>query len=211
MIYFSAIFDNLLQIIRFKIRPPGQSNGFMSPFLETVRIGHVKKWIHGKKILDCGCGRGRLIELIKSHYDYTGIDLDPELINYLSIKYPKSKFINGDLNKVLELVPSEKYDSIILSAIIEHVTEPISLIKNLRKLLRPDGIIIITTPNPTFETIYHYGSKLGIFDKHAEEEHEDLITKESLNEMLKKSKFSILKSYRFLFSANQIVVGRRID
>jgi 2-polyprenyl-3-methyl-5-hydroxy-6-metoxy-1,4-benzoquinol methylase len=183
----------------------------MSPFLETIRIGHAKKWIKGNNLLDCGCGRGRLLDLIGSDYNYTGIDMDPALIDYLSNKYPKSNFIKGDLNKILELVPDEKYDTIILAALIEHVSQPISLILNLRKLLKPNGIIIITTPSPSFEMIYHYGSKFGIFDKHADEDHEDLISIKKLIGIVKESKLSLLKSYRFLFGANQIVVGEKTD
>ena len=159
--------------------------------------------------MDCGCGRGRLLDLIGPNYNYTGIDMDPQLINYLSSKYPKSNFIHGDMDKILELIKDKKFDTIILAALIEHISDPISLISNLVQLLKPNGTIIITTPNPKFETIYHYGSKFGFFDKHADDDHEDLLSLKTLDEMIKKSGLSLVKGYRFLFAANQIIIGKK--
>ena len=41
----------------------------------------------------------------------------------------------------------KKFDSINLFDVLEHVTNPIQLLKNCHKLLRSNGIIIIEVPN----------------------------------------------------------------
>jgi SAM-dependent methyltransferase len=53
-----------------------------------------------------------------------------------------------DLNSKAWNIP-RKFDTIVAGEIIEHVRDPIQFLKNCYKLLRPNGIIILTTPNAT--------------------------------------------------------------
>jgi SAM-dependent methyltransferase len=50
----------------------------------------------------------------------------------------------ADLTKELNIF--EKYDLILLCEVLEHTTNPFNVIKNLEKLLNPNGIILITFP-----------------------------------------------------------------
>lgn len=102
---------------------------------------HLKK---GQKILDIGCGDGSLLKKIKGS-DLYGIDLSPE-----QVAIAKSTEIDAvALNIDAQSLPygNDFFDSIICSEVIEHVLLPDKLLQEAYRVLKKDGIFIITTPN----------------------------------------------------------------
>ena len=57
----------------------------------------------GENILDCGCGWGRLLELLPKRWfgEYVGIDLSPDFIKLATDKYPDHNFYEGPLEIIL--------------------------------------------------------------------------------------------------------------
>lgn len=96
------------------------------------------------RILDYGCGSGSYILQMKQlGYAVTGVDFDPVVVKRLS-----------DLG-LYAMTPAEAadkdwnghFDFITLGHVIEHVPEPISLLKRLRQWLRPGGKLFVECPN----------------------------------------------------------------
>jgi len=176
------------------------TEGLLSSFLRKRRINAIKPFLKGK-ILDVGCGTGVLSSLVSSDL-YLGVDIDLTSINLAKEKYPNHRFY-------LEL-PSEneKFDSIVSLATIEHIANPVEFLSNISKFLtdNSESSIIITTPNPSFEKIYSIGVYLGLFSKHANEEHEELLGFSRLNEIADLCNLKITLYKRFLFGANQMVL-----
>jgi 2-polyprenyl-3-methyl-5-hydroxy-6-metoxy-1,4-benzoquinol methylase len=175
------------------------TEGLLSPFLRKQRIKAIKPFLKGK-ILDIGCGSGILATLVSPDL-YKGFDIDITSINQANKNYPNHSFC-------LEL-PSENenFDIIVLLATIEHVASPVEFLTFISKYLKkdPSGSIILTTPNPAFEKIYSFGVYLGLFSKHANEEHEELIGFTRIKEIADLCNLEISLYKRFLFGANQLV------
>lgn len=98
------------------------------------------------KILDFGCGNGDLTNLLSKYGQITGIDLSDEAIKIAKKKYPHINFI---CSSVFDMTKQNKYDLIVSSEVIEHLTreeqgEYIQLIYNN---LVDNGYLLITTPN----------------------------------------------------------------
>ncbi|MDX8410706.1 MAG: class I SAM-dependent methyltransferase, partial [Mariprofundaceae bacterium] len=95
----------------------------------------------GKSLLDVGCGGGFLVEAAQEMgFRAEGIEANNNLV-----KWCKSRNLQvheGDVS-ILEAT-GERYDIIVLSAILEHVFEPQLLLMTCKKLLSPDGIILIS-------------------------------------------------------------------
>lgn len=95
------------------------------------------------KILDVGAGKGDLLHRLSleqfSHLQ--GIDALP------SPKIPGVHWNELNLNEDLSSLGEESFDCILCIEVIEHLENPRNLVRSLWKLLRPQGILILTTPN----------------------------------------------------------------
>ncbi len=105
------------------------------------------------KILDLGCAESAMYEhldrfLEDRMLDYTGVEYSFELLPEKS----NLKLICADITK-LPIKKSYKFDVVILSAVLEHITEPEKLLEDLAERLTESGIIVITMPDPFYEKI----------------------------------------------------------
>jgi len=118
--------------------------------LEDFRVLEMTSVIEpkGKRVLDVGCGDGNsLIKFKKLGANIEGIDLDQTAVTFvrdeLAIKNVKNcNFEHFDTET--------KYDVILMSELIEHPPEPLSILKKAKKLLAENGILVIWTPNASF-------------------------------------------------------------
>jgi SAM-dependent methyltransferase len=99
------------------------------------------------KILDVGCGNGSqlAIPLARLGFNVTGIDPDHASIshaNRLAKNIPSASFLCASVDDV-----TDNFDVVILSEVLEHVADPANLLKTGVRLLHPNGVIIVTTPN----------------------------------------------------------------
>jgi 2-polyprenyl-3-methyl-5-hydroxy-6-metoxy-1,4-benzoquinol methylase len=185
----------------------GQIAGLFSPLLEKIRALKVRAWIKGKSVLDCGCGRARLLSLLPKDVTYVGIDQDQPLIINNQKRCPKVKFLCANIEQ--QFPPAGlKFDSIVMLAVIEHFQNPQRVLEKLKSNLFEGGRIIITTPAKRSFFFLKVGSKLGLFSKEAQNEHKKLFLKQELVKLLKDSGFLIEKYTTFLFGMNQLIVGR---
>ena len=114
-------------------------------FIAKVRMNKVSGYISsGDIILDFGCGnRSFLLEKMNSKFKYgIGVDYDVKNLKKGNIEYNKIKFV-----KKLPFKNSF-FDKIFLMAVLEHIdTNKVkSLFKEFERILKPNGIIVLTTP-----------------------------------------------------------------
>lgn len=156
-----------------------------------------------KSILEIGCGSGYLLrELQKKGCRITGIEIDPVAAE--KAKVVGLKIIAGDIEeeKTLGLVGREKFNTIILADVLEHLRDPESVLGKLVKYLKDNGQIIISVPNIGFLTSrlrlmlgqFDY-SDWGIMDR----THLRFFTKDTISTLVKNSG---LKVERFDYIAN---------
>jgi 2-polyprenyl-3-methyl-5-hydroxy-6-metoxy-1,4-benzoquinol methylase len=96
-------------------------------------------------LLDVGCGNGYFIARMRSFgWTVAGIDPDPTAV---SVGAKQGLHIRTGM--VSDLPESDRYDVITLSHVIEHVSDPVALLRECAKRLQPNGRLIIATPNIT--------------------------------------------------------------
>lgn len=109
-------------------------------------LTYVKK---GSKILDVGCGNGRLYEALKGkEVKYVGIDHNPDLLQKAQENFPEAHFEKGDMVDLK--LKSEAFDAVFCIAAFHHLPTPELRKKALSALhhtLKKDGILILTTWN----------------------------------------------------------------
>jgi len=183
-----------------------QITGLLSPLLEYIRLKNVCRWIFGKQILDCGCGSAKILNFLQGDYIYTGIDVAPQIIYENTILFPRFNFLCLNLERD-NLSDLGKFDSIILSAVIEHLHNPILLLKKLYTHVHKETRLIISTPSPKFLLLMRIGLKLKILSKEAHSQHKKMYTKHEIEELLQKSGFKLKKYCKFLLGTNQLVIA----
>lgn len=104
----------------------------------------------GDKVLDAGCGNGRLLEALKDKkIEYLGIDNSTELIKAAQNNYPQNEFRVADILN-LDNVPESGFDYIFCLAVLQHIPSVelrIKFLKNLASKLKPAGRLIVSTWN----------------------------------------------------------------
>lgn len=100
----------------------------------------------GAKILDLGCGSGiNLYNLNKLGFDTYGIDFSEKAVNFARKELKLKNIKHGNLKS--NSYPKNFFDVVILSHVIEHLPDPKKTIILVKKILKKNGQVIITTPN----------------------------------------------------------------
>jgi len=98
-------------------------------------------------VLDVGCGDGEMSFQLKKIFPratYFGTDISSKGCNLANSKGIKSK--QADLNQIIPF-KDKTFDIIIAQEIIEHLIDPDKFLEECNRVLKKDGVIIITTPN----------------------------------------------------------------
>jgi SAM-dependent methyltransferase len=110
-----------------------------TPEGQRMRYGlllEVAPRLEGKKLLDYGCGKGDFYSFLKQnriHADYTGMDINPELIALASMKHPEARFRVFDAE---EEDPGEDFDYVFLCGVFNNRVEGATeTMKNIMKKL----------------------------------------------------------------------------
>lgn len=102
----------------------------------------------GKKVLDIACGEGYGSNLLaQKALHVTGMDIDKSSIEKAKEKYSKSniEFKVSTAEKIL--APDNEFDLVVSFETIEHLEEHAQLMRELKRVLKPEGLVIISTPD----------------------------------------------------------------
>ncbi len=97
----------------------------------------------GGSLLEIGCGYGYLLEEAAQFFDTrVGTDLSQEAVSKATQKADKI-YLGG----IEQLSPEEEFNCIIANQVIEHIYNPIVFVKRLLNHLKPNGSLILSTPD----------------------------------------------------------------
>ncbi len=106
-----------------------------------------------RSILDIGCGGGSTLVASKDYFsNFSGIDIVDERANDLPIRIDFSKV---DLNFEKLPFPDSAFDMVTAFQTIEHLENPFFVMREAKRVLKPDGLFMLSVPNP-----YHISFKM---------------------------------------------------
>jgi len=124
------------------------------------RYAFASQFVSGKKVLDLASGEGYGCFILSEKAQFVvGIEIDEKSVTHAQQAYPK-KNIEFRKGSILNIpIEGEKiFDVIVCFEAIEHINEHDILIQEIKRLLKNDGLLIISTPNKqnySDETGYH--------------------------------------------------------
>ncbi|MDO8632365.1 MAG: class I SAM-dependent methyltransferase [Phycisphaerales bacterium] len=124
-------------------------SGFLIRWIERIRLRCIRELLDARpddRVLEVGCGGGHVLRMFPQ-CNLTGVDVSGEMLAKARRNldgYPV-RLLKGEL-AALDL-PEHSFDRIICTEVLEHVVDPDALLAEMRRLLAPDGRIVVTFPN----------------------------------------------------------------
>jgi SAM-dependent methyltransferase len=132
--------------------------GIDQRFLEFIGVTEAKeRAIHsyylqffqpGQQVLDLGCGAGYFVKMLREQgIEASGIDLDPAAIK--KAREQNLPVEQAEALDYLRKLPAASLDAVFSAHLVEHleVEAVYNLIKEAQRALKPDGFLLVTTPN----------------------------------------------------------------
>lgn len=168
-----------------------------------LRENYFKKDFSKKTIFEIGCSAGGILFSFKEKgNDVFGCDYDS---SYLA--YGKSKGLNlkvGGIEKLFEL--KKRADIVILCHVLEHIPDPVTELKKVRKLLKKDGIIFIAVPG----IYYIHKSSQSSFEDYVQNAHVFYFTLSTLTRIAEMSGLGLKYGDESVFAIlSKTRIGRR--
>jgi SAM-dependent methyltransferase len=116
---------------------------------------YVEYFKRAGNVLDIGCGRGEFLELLKeAGVEAKGVDFDLDMV--LLSREKGLDVVKADAFSYLGSLPDESLQGIFSSQVIEHLdsSQIVHLVKLAHRKLRPNGVLILETPNPRCLTVF---------------------------------------------------------
>jgi 2-polyprenyl-3-methyl-5-hydroxy-6-metoxy-1,4-benzoquinol methylase len=110
---------------------------------------YLKSSENEPRLLDVGCGEGYALNFFrKQGWSVRGVDFSSAGVKS---KNPDclDALVNGDIFTLLktEILAGNNYEVVWLQNVLEHVLDPLDLLRSLQSLVKPGGVLVVTVPN----------------------------------------------------------------
>jgi SAM-dependent methyltransferase len=116
--------------------------------------------VGGLRVLDAGCGPGFYsAELVARGATVVGFDASPEMVRLAAERVGGAgTFRAHDLARPLDWLDDESFDAAVLALVIHHVDDRLGALRELSRVLRPGGVLVVSTHHPATDWLRLGGS-----------------------------------------------------
>ncbi len=132
-------YQNMLNTVDSELENPGKATIAFIDLLKTLDVN---------KLLEVGCGGGRIyqhINSLKHNYDYTGIEISEEVIKSNAINYPNAKWLVAGSYDIP--VETESIDLCFSFYVLEHLVFPEKAMLEMLRTVKPNGYLLLIFPD----------------------------------------------------------------
>lgn len=102
--------------------------------------------VAGLRVLEVGCGEGYGTAMLAgSAASIVGVDYDALTATHAAATYPRAAFVRGNLAALP--FADGSFDALVTLQVIEHVWNHREFVAECLRVLRPGGVLVVTTPN----------------------------------------------------------------
>jgi SAM-dependent methyltransferase len=129
------------------------------------RYALVRDWVAGKVVLDAACGEGYgSAFLAEAAGKVIGVDVSASAISHARAKYgakPNLEYIEASVTAIP--LPDASVDVVVSFETIEHLTEQEAMLAEFRRVLRPEGFLVLSAPNrPVYSEEKNYRNEYHV-------------------------------------------------
>lgn len=157
---------------------------FLEPILRRLRIRRIKPHLINNpdiRVLDIGCGWGfRFLKSIEPYIrEGVGIDFKVPEIKTRKIE-THAVMLDSDLP-----FPDGSFDVVTMLAVLEHLDNPLKILNEISRILKPRGKVFITVPSRYSKPILEFlAFKLGVISSEEIRDHKNYYNREDLMELI---------------------------
>ena len=175
----------------------GEGIAELPPEWNEENLERILKFCSDKiqgRVLDVGCGDGFFTAQILQRFNLKnvyGLDISSKAVDLARLKHPEINFQQSALNHIPE--ETNSIDSITMIEVIEHLVDIEGTLKELFRVMKPGGILLITTTD--FNWLKQVIIAMFFFEKYfyPTNPHIRFFKKSTLADILSKNGFSIIK------------------
>ena len=118
------------------------------------RVEMIENFCRGQQVLDIGAGEHDIAFFSEEGWEHNrikrvakkavAVEINPELCKHYNAK--GFDFRCADATSDMDL--GERFDRVFCGDVIEHVNDPVGLLNFAKRHLKPEGVMLFTTPNP---------------------------------------------------------------
>jgi 2-polyprenyl-3-methyl-5-hydroxy-6-metoxy-1,4-benzoquinol methylase len=184
--------------------------------VHLTRFRQVEKLIDesGGKILDIGCADGMFTKVIldKSKAEkIIGIDVLENSINWARKHWKKEKrmeFVVADAHKLP--FKSRNFDTVVALEVLEHVFEPVKVLQEIKRVLKPKGYVVFLVPAETiiFKVVWYFWTKYTA-SRIWKETHAHAYSSDFLVKLMKMLGYNIIVDKKIIFGTLHLIKAGR--
>ncbi|MGB7414051.1 MAG: class I SAM-dependent methyltransferase [Thermosynechococcaceae cyanobacterium] len=141
------------------------------------------------RLLEVGCGAGKYLNRMKqSGWEVEGVDFDPKVAKTVADRY-SINIHTGTLESIG--YADQSFDAVTMNHVIEHIPDPVALLKECNRILKPGGSLIVVTPNISAWGHQQFGSSWLHLDP---PRHLFLFSQETLKSCAQKAGFGQMRT-----------------
>ena len=185
----------------YKQRVAKKINEIRNTDLATLQKSkkRVLQYRQNGSFLDVGFGLGEELAVFDNlGFSVYGTEFDQDCIDFISASVPSAKLFRGDLPDAK--YPDAFFDVINVFHVIEHVIDPVAYVKELQRILKPGGILVMGTPDISsfayrlYRLVNFASLRVPMIVDGLE--HTVVFNKKALGRIVKDHNFEIMEHYR---------------
>jgi SAM-dependent methyltransferase len=120
--------------------------------------------VRGRRVLDAGCGPGLYAEeLVDRGASVVGFDASPHMVRLARQRVgPAAMFQVHDLGQPLDWLEDACVDVALLALVIHHVDDRVGALREVHRVLRPGGVLVVSTHHPVSDWLRLGGSYFAV-------------------------------------------------
>lgn len=172
-----------------------------------MRFGKIVKHVPANsKILDVGCGyNGKLLYNIRDKIS-SGFGLDISV----NQNFRDSKIIltRHDLSQPLPF-GNNSFDAVASLANLEHLQNPADNLGEIHRVLKPGGVLLLTTPSVYAKTVLETLAFFGVVSRKEIRDHKNYFNKKILTSLCRQASFCGIKHRYFQLGMNNFLIASK--
>lgn len=138
-------------------------SGFYNARLDRPACLELLGDVSGLSVLDAACGPGLYAEqLVRRGATVHGFDHSPRMVELARSRAPEAEFHLHDLADPLDWLADDTFDAALFALALEYVDDRIATLRELHRVLRPGGALVLSRMHPTGDWLRQGGSYFDV-------------------------------------------------